>query len=126
MPQKEKTLTLAKVHSTLKTDNEVANINPFILFSRLILLAEREEETTPCFEYELKNYPFSFFKDGMMRNGNKASLCSFLMKVMTNANLPSEIVQRNDGESLLLPIKSLLFTKFSDIYKLYEKHLCSK
>ena len=63
MPQKEKTLTLAKVHSTLKTDNEVANINPFILFSRLILLAEREEETTPCFGYELTNYPFSLFKE---------------------------------------------------------------
>ena len=126
VPWKEKTVNLARLHSSLKTDNGVVYVNPFVLFSRLILLAEREEETTPCFEYELNNYPFSFFKDGMMRNGNKASLCSFLMKVMTNANLPSEIVQRNDGESLLLPIKSLLFTKFSDIYQLYEKHLCSK
>ena len=126
VPWKEKTVDLARLHSSLKTDNGVVYVNPFVLFSRLILLAEREEETTPCFEYELNNYPFSLFKDGMMRNGNKASLCSFLMKVMTNANLPSEIVQRNDGESLLLPIKSLLFTKFSDIYKLYEKHLCSK
>ena len=126
MPRKEKTDTLARLHSTLKTDNEVVNVNPFILFSRLILLAEREAETTPCFEYELKNYPFSFFKYGMMTNGNKTSLCSFLMKVIPNANLPSEIVQVNDGEALLFQIKSLLFTKFSDMYKLYEKHLYSK
>ena len=43
-----KTVTLARLHSILKTDNEVVNINPLIY---------------------------------MMRNGNKASLCSFLMKI---------------------------------------------
>ena len=51
---KEKTVTLGRLHSTLKTDNEVVNINPLILFSRLILLAEREEETAPCFKYGLQ------------------------------------------------------------------------
>ena len=49
-----------------------------MLFSRLILLAEKGEKTTPSFEYELTNYPFTLFKDGMMRNGNKASLSCFL------------------------------------------------
>ena len=62
----------------------------------------------------------------MMRNGNKASLCSFLTKVTPNANLPTEIVRVSDGEALLFQIKSLLLTKFSDMYKLYEKHLYSK
>ena len=126
MPQKEETVTLARLHSTLKADNEVVNVNTLILFYRIILLAEKEEETTPCFEYELTNYPFSLFKDGMMRNGNKASLCSFLMKVITNANLTTEIVQVNDGEALLFQIKSIFLTKFSDMYKLYEKYLYSK
>ena len=109
MSRKEKTFTLARFHSTLKTANEVVNVNPLILFSRLVLLAEREEETTPCFEYELINYPFSLFKDGMMRNGSKTSLCNFLMKVILNVNLSSEIVQANDGETLLFQIKLLLF-----------------
>ena len=36
-----------------------------------------------------------------MRNGNKASLCSFLMKILPNSNLPTEIVQVNDEETLL-------------------------
>ena len=48
-PRKEKTATLATLHSTLKMDNEVVDIDPLILFSQLILLAEREEEATPCF-----------------------------------------------------------------------------
>ena len=63
MPPKGKTLTFARLRSAFKTDNEVVNVNPLILFSRLILLAEREEETTPCFGYELTNYPFSLFKE---------------------------------------------------------------
>ena len=72
VPWKEKTVTLARLHGTLKTDNEVVvNINPLILFSQLILLAEREEKTTPKFEYQLTNYPFSLFKQGMMRSGDK-------------------------------------------------------
>ena len=48
------------------------------------------------------------------------------MKVIPNANLPTEKVQVNDEEVLLFQIKSLLFTKFSDVYKLYKKHLYSK
>ena len=48
------------------------------------------------------------------------------MKVIPNADLPTEIVQVNDGETLLFQIKSLLFTKSSDIYMLYEKSLYSK
>ena len=109
--------------STRKIDNEVVNINLLILFSRLILLAERGEETTSCFEYELKNYPFTLVKDGMMRNGNKVLLCSFLMKGKPNVNLPTEVVPVNDGEALLCQIKAFLCTKFSNIYKLYKKKI---
>ena len=36
------------------------------------------------------------------------------------------IIQVNDGEALLCQIKSFLYAKFSDIYKLYKKHLYSK
>ena len=126
MPRNKKPVILARLHSTLKTDNEVVNTNPLILFSQLILLAERREERAPYFEYELTNYAFLLFTDGMMRNGSKASLCGFLMKVIPNANLPTEKVQVNDEEVLLFQIKSLLFTKFSDVYKLYKKHLYSK
>ena len=61
----------------------------------------------------------------MMRNGNKVS-SSLVMKVIPYSNVPTEKVQVNDGEALLFQIKPLLFTKFSDMYKLYEKHLYSK
>ena len=57
-----------------------------------------------------------------MRNSKKASLCSSLMKIIPNANLPKEIVYVNGGETLLFQIKWLLFTNFSNMYKLYKKH----
>ena len=76
-------------------------MDPLILFSRLILPAEREEDATPYFEYELTNYPPSPFKDGMMRNGNKASFCNFLTKGIPKRNLPTKIVQVIQGEALL-------------------------
>ena len=117
------------MHSTLKIDNEVVNINPLILFSQLILLAEHGEETTPCLNMTLQitlwGYK-SLFKGGVIRNGDKASLCSFLMKGILNANLPTEIVPVNDGEALLNQINSFWRTMFADIYKLYKKHLYSK
>ena len=85
------------MHSTLKIDHEVVDIDPLILFSRLILLGEREEGATPCFDYELTNYPLLLFKDGMMRSGSKASLRNYLTKGIPNANVPTEIVQVIDG-----------------------------
>ena len=50
---KKKIVTLATLYSKLKIGNEVVNINPLILFSQLILLAEHEENATPCVEYWL-------------------------------------------------------------------------
>ena len=61
-----------------------------------------------------------------MRSGNKVSLNNYSTKGIPNANLPTEIIQVTDGETLLCQIKSFLYTRFSDIYKLYEKPFYSK
>ena len=96
-----------------------------ILFSRLILLAERGEETTLCFEYELTNYPFTVFKDGTIRNCSKTSLCSFLLKGIPKANLPTEIVQVNDGEALLCQIINCFNVQSFPIFISYTKNICT-
>ena len=88
--------------------------------------AEREEDATPYFEYELTNYPLSPFKDGMMRNGNKASFCNCLTKGIPKRNLPTKIVHVIEREALLWQVQWSLYTKFSDIYKFYERHLYGK
>ena len=123
---KEKIVTLATLHSALKIDNEVVEIDPSILFSRPVLLAEREEDATACVEYEVTNYPLSLFKGGMMRSGNNASLRNYLTKGIPNENLPTEIVQVTDGGALLYQVNWCLYTKFSDIYKSCERRLYSK
>ena len=123
---KKKIVTLATLHSTLNIGNEVVNINPLILFSRLILLAEREENATPCVEYGLTNYPFSLCKDGMMRSNNKTSLQNYLTKGLPKVYLPTEIVQVIDRGALLCQVRWCLYTKFSDIYKSSKRHLYRK
>ena len=94
-----------------------------ILFSRLILLAEREQDATPCFEYELTNYPLSFFKDGIIRSGNKASLRNYLTKGIPNANLPTEIVPLIEGEALLYQVNGVHIKSFP-IFVSYTKEIC--
>ena len=121
MPRKEKIVTLVMLYNTLKIDNEVVDIDPLILFSRVILLTEREEDATV--EYGLTNYPRLLFKDGMVRSSNKASLLNYLTKGIPNSNLPTEIVQVIDGRALLYQVKWCLYTKFSDFCKLHERHL---
>ena len=41
------------------------HIDPTILFSRLIAIVEREEDTKLYFDYELSSFPTSLFKDGL-------------------------------------------------------------
>ena len=40
------------------------DFDPMLLFNRLILLAQREDDMAGCFNYELTPSPTSLFKDG--------------------------------------------------------------
>ena len=59
-----------------------------------------------------------------MRSGNKASLCHYLTEGIPNANLLTEIVQVNDGQTLLCQIKSFLNTSFP-IFITCTKNICT-
>ena len=50
-----------------------------MLFSRLLLMIEREQRMIEYFRYEFTPVPTSLFEDGMMRKSEK----SFLMKAVT-------------------------------------------
>ena len=62
----------------------------------------------------------------MTRSGNKTSLSNYLTKAIPNANLPTEILQVIYGRAFLYQVKWCLYTKFSDIYKLYGIYLYSE
>ena len=59
-----KTLGLLKIG--VEKDKENIHVDPMLLFSRLLVLIEREEEMREYFRFELKAFPASLFQNGMM------------------------------------------------------------
>ena len=62
-----------------KTKTGVSGIDPKVMFTRMVVFAEREESLEPFFEFELTTEPMSLFKVGMMRKPNKPSLRKVLL-----------------------------------------------
>ena len=97
-----------------------------MLFSRLIIQAERSHDPKAYFVYELAHEPTSLFKNGLMRKANKALLAQAIKKdarfTDTVAN-PKCVV---DGGSLLHRVKWILpstYSKIADAYVSYvDKH----
>ena len=59
------------------------HVEPLILFSRLLVLLERYEDTTPYFQYELTPFPASLFKHSVVRTPSKSVLVTSLTSGVT-------------------------------------------
>ena len=68
---------------TSNIDQEPVHVEKLILFSRLLVLLERCEDTTPYFQYELTPFPASLFKHSVMRKPNKSVLGTSLTSGVT-------------------------------------------
>ena len=80
--------TLATLLPAIKVNGDTIHADPNVLFQRLIMLIDRSEDLTDCFDYELTPEPTSLFKDGLMRKPNKAQYGRELVK-------NSEILREN-------------------------------
>ena len=83
--RREQIKSLEKLRVGLKLDKETISVDPSMLFSRLLLMIEREQRMIEYFRYEFTPVPTSLFEDGMMRKSEK----SFLMKAVTK-NVPRD------------------------------------
>jgi len=63
---------LADLNPGIQVDQQKLNINPIILFSRLITIVQREEGMSPYFDYELTAFPTLLFKDNFMHKSAEA------------------------------------------------------
>ena len=68
---------LADLKPKIQVDQQKLNINPNILFSRLIAIVQRKEDMSPYFDHELTAFPTSLFKDNFMHESGKAQLAKF-------------------------------------------------
>ena len=69
---------LAGLKPGIQVDHQKLNINPNILFSRLIAIVQREEDMSPYFDHELTAFPTSLFNDSFMCKSVKAQLAKSL------------------------------------------------
>ena len=69
---------LWKNKNKVKINKQSVSIDPTKLFSRLLILSEREGDINSQFKYELTPYPTSLFEDSSMRKANKSQLVQCL------------------------------------------------
>ena len=77
-----KKVECAKTLASLSTKVEVADkklpVDAAVLFSRLLIVLQRQPQIAPLFNHELTALPASFFKNGMMRKVDKSVLAKYL------------------------------------------------
>jgi len=66
----------------IEVDKKKVNINPILLFSRLIAIIQGDEDMASFFKYELITIPTSLFKDSAMRKNDKFHLALFFTQGM--------------------------------------------
>ena len=65
-----------------QVEKKKININPTLLFSRLIAVVQREEDMAPFFNYKLTTIPTSLYKDNYLHKTDKAQLSKGLKNLV--------------------------------------------
>ena len=72
--------SLSRLEKGIKIGNDSVQIDPMLLFSRLLIQVERSQDVKQYFGYELTPMPTSLFNCHGMRKSNKSSLAALLTK----------------------------------------------
>ena len=117
-----RTLKILKVG--VQIGKEKVNVDPLLLFSRLLLLVEREEDVKSYFRYELTSIPTSLFENGMMRKPTKSNLAKSIKQgVPTNSPTSNQLYHVLDGGSLLHKVKWLPNSTYQSILNQYSNYV---
>ena len=127
LKKKDRIKTLESLQVGIKIDKEKVHVDPLLLFSRLLVLIEREEDIRSYFQYELTAVPTSLFQDSMMRKSSKAKLGQALKKktTMSTYNLDQSF-HVLDGGALLHKVKWIKDRSYQSILEQYTKYVRMK
>ena len=113
--------TLKSLNNAINLEVEVANIDPSILFSRLLILAEKSNDVKYYFNYELPPVPTSLFKDQKMRKINTADLSNHLIANITyEEDIPKNAFYVLDGGALLHHVKWAQKSTYQEVITQYK------
>ena len=90
-----------------------------LLFSRLLVLVERDDDMKECFKYELRLIPTSLFEHGMMRKPNKLALGRAIKQDVSLVIRPDSSFHVLDGGLLLQKVKWSPKATYEIIINLY-------
>ena len=93
---------LSQLSKKVKVGDEKANIDPSILFARLLVIMTQMGNFEHCFAYELTAMPTALFKDDSLRKTDKSALAKEITKgVDTSTNIVSPVHYVLDGGCLI-------------------------
>ena len=103
--RKDQIKPMLALQDQIKVGKESIIVNPTLLFTRLVAIAQRDkEDIEDYFAFELTQEPMSLFKHGLMRKPDKPSLRKVVMpdnEALGRDKLPSDPVFVIDGGALL-------------------------
>ena len=88
--RRDQVRTLERLNVGITVDEEKVQANLMVLFTRLLVLAERSEDRRVCFDHELTPTPTSLFENGLMRKPNKSALGRALRQEVPIVDVPSK------------------------------------
>ena len=123
--RKKQVKTLSSLTNNVKIGKTDVEIDPKILFMRLIAMIQREDNISDYFDYELTTTPLSLFKDGMMRKAQKVQLRHALVE-----NIPSIVPRPGeyvlDGGALLHKVRWVKGHTYSATVYRYTNYVIEK
>ena len=125
--RKDKVSTLVTLNKPVIVGGEKVHIDSSALFSRLVLIVERNFDIEPYFKYELAQMPTALFNDYQMRKPNKSVLGKLLLKDVPTEQPPPDSLFVIDGGALLHLLKwrkGITFLEITEEYRklLYERY----
>ena len=115
--------------STGKIKGEHVNIDPQLLFPRLLTVRERCDDVTSLFLYELCTYPAALFESSSLPlKPNKAVLADYLWKSMKEGqrNPSGDVQYVLDGGALLHRVPWPRRSTYESVSHLYVRYVTQK
>ena len=119
----EQVKSLYHLYLGIQVDKEKVQINPTLLFSRLIAIVQREEDINLYFNYELTTIPTSLFKDYAMRKTAKAQLAKALLSNVQPSERNTQLHHVLDGGALIHRVKWQKGATYREIAKSYLSYV---
>ncbi|GBM17076.1 hypothetical protein AVEN_107517-1 [Araneus ventricosus] len=123
---KGKVLTLASINSSVKISNISIVVDPHILFHRLCIAKQSDDDLKAFFKCELSPFPILLFTGESMRKGTKSSLYTTFSPITEDVKPEGSQYVVVDGGHLLHKIVWRQQATFGEIADRYLQYLNNK